>query len=80
MQTESTAPVEVTIRLVGARPGESEVDITIVESSELGQTLLRATPEDAEILFRGLGRRLCAELTDAFEAIHHRREVVRSAG
>lgn len=62
-------PVEVTIRLYGWTPGESEVEISIPETSDLADRLRDASPAEASLVFARLHRRLTAELADAFSTL-----------
>lgn len=62
-------PVEVIVKLYDFRPGESEVEISIPETSELGRLLAGASPAEETLLFARLRCRLVAELTDAFSGL-----------
>ncbi|HYH50720.1 MAG TPA: hypothetical protein VEG38_14330 [Acidimicrobiia bacterium] len=61
-----TPPVEITVRLYGLTSGESEVELSLPETSEVGRLLAGATPAERPHVFGRLRRHLVAELTDAF--------------
>lgn len=69
-------PVEVSIRLFGWASGESEVEISIPETSELAGMLEGASSEEAAIVFQRLHHHLTAELADAFNFLGAGRETV----
>lgn len=71
-------PVEVSIRLFSWAPGESEVEISLPETSELAGMLEGASPGEAAIVFDRLYRHLTAELADAFHVLGADRETVVS--
>ena len=65
----ATPPVEVVVKLYGWGSGESEVELSIPDTSVLGR-LLEAVPEDERaLLFARLRRHLVAELNDAFSGL-----------
>ena len=65
----NSPPVEVTVRLFGWGSGESEVELSIPETSDLGRLLATAPPEEQGLLFARLRRHLVAEVTDAFAGL-----------
>ena len=65
----SQHPVEVTIRVFGWSPGESEVEISIPETSPLAGVLRAASSAEASLIFDRLHRRVTAELADAFATL-----------
>jgi hypothetical protein len=67
-----TPPIEVTTRLYGWGPGESEVEVAIPSESDLAHLLADASPAQQGFLFARLRRHLLAELTDAFRALESR--------
>lgn len=73
----ASPPIEVSIRLYGWAAGESEVEITIPETSDLADMLRGASPAEASLVFGRLHRRLAAELADAFSTLD--REPVTSS-
>jgi len=66
--------VEVTVRLHGWASGESEVELSIPETSDLGRLLATASPAEQALLFGRLRRHLVAELADAFSGLESLRE------
>ena len=64
-----TPPVEVTVKLYGWSSGESEVELSIPETSDLGRLLAAASPEEQALLFARLRRHLLGEVGDAFRAL-----------
>ena len=77
--SSDTLPVEVTVRLHGWGPGESEVELSIPETSDLGQLLAGASPAEQGLLFARLRRHLVAELADAFNGLESPREPAASS-
>ena len=69
-----TLPVEVTVKLHGWGSGESEVELSIPETTELGRLLASASPAEQALLFGRLRRHLVAELTDALAGLESARE------
>ena len=69
-----TPPVEVTVKLHGWASGESEVALSIPETSDLGRLLAAASPAEQGLLFARLRRHLVAELADAFSGLESSRE------
>ncbi|MGH9039749.1 MAG: hypothetical protein ACRDZ3_05920 [Acidimicrobiia bacterium] len=65
MQTE----VEVTIRLFGWGPGESEVELSIPDAGDFGRGLASRPADEQALLFARLRRHLVAELADAFAGL-----------
>jgi hypothetical protein len=63
------APVEVTLKLYGWTSGDSEVEVSIPPTSDLGRLLAVATPPEESLLLAHLRRRLVAELGDAFSSL-----------
>ncbi len=74
-----TPPIEVTTKLYGWGPGESEVELAIPEKSDLAQLLADASPAQQGFLFARLRRHLPAVLTDASRALY-KRHPAASAG
>ena len=68
--------VEVTVRLHGWASGESVVELSIPETSDLGHLLAGATPAEQSLIFGRLRRHLVAELADAFAGLESRPESV----
>ena len=62
-------PVEVTVKLYGWISGESEVELTIPETSDLGSRLAAASPEERALLFARLRHHLVSEVLDAFTGL-----------
>lgn len=58
-------PLEVAIRVFGWGPGESVVEISIPDTSELAGVLRELSSDEAAAVFSRLCRRLTAELSDA---------------
>lgn len=73
-----SASVEVTVKLYGWDSGESEVELSIPETSDLGRLLAASSPEEQGMIFARLRRHLAAELADAFAQIEAPREPARS--
>jgi hypothetical protein len=67
-----TPPIEVTTKLYGWGPGESEVEVAIPEGSDLAHLLADASPAQQGFLFARLRRHLLAELADAFRTLEKR--------
>ncbi len=64
-----TPPVEVTVRLYGWSSGESEVELSIPETSDLGRLLAATSPDEQALLFARLRRHLLGEVVDAFASL-----------
>ncbi|MGH9039748.1 MAG: hypothetical protein ACRDZ3_05915 [Acidimicrobiia bacterium] len=75
-----SAPVEVTVRLYGWGSGESEVELSIPETSDLGRLLASRSADEQGMIFARLRRHLVAELADAFADLESPREPARSLG
>lgn len=75
-----SAPVEVTVKLYGWGSGESEVELSIPETSDLGRLLAASSPDEQGLIFARLRRHLVAEVSDAFTQIEAPREPARSLG
>ena len=68
------APVEVTVKLYGWGSGDSEVGLSVPDTSDLGRRLATASPAEQELLFARLRRHLLTELKDAFSVLESARE------
>jgi hypothetical protein len=71
-----TPPVEITVRLYGLTSGESEVELSVPETSEVGRLLAGTSPAEQCLVFGRLRRHLIAELTDAFAQLERPPEPV----
>lgn len=77
--SSKTWPVEATVRLHGWGSGESEVELSIPGTSDLGRLLADASPAEQGLLFARLRRHLVAELADAFSGLESPRETATSS-
>lgn len=59
-------PVEVTVKLHGWTPGESQICLSIPQASDMGRALDGASPAEQDLLYGRLLRHTIAELIDAF--------------
>lgn len=64
----------MTVKLYGWGSGESEVELSIPETSDLGRLLAGGFPDEEGSLFARLRHRVVAELIDAFTRLESRRE------
>ena len=64
----------MTVRLYGWSSGESEVELSIPETSDLGRLLTAASPEEQRLLLARLRRHLVSEVLDAFSGLESHRE------
>ncbi len=73
-----TPPVEVNVKIYGWGSGESEVELSIPETSDLGRLLAGVSPAEQGLVFTRLRRHVVAELVDALSGLESPREPAAS--
>jgi len=64
-----TPPVEIVVKLYGWGSGESEVELSIPDTSVFGHHLASVPEDEHALLFARLRHHLVAELKDAFSGL-----------